>query len=329
MSRKIDHSVYNILNDNDISFIREIFDYQDNLFNVNDTPLPTQNLYDDLIININKTNCIKALDRKYFHNTLYADYYKSKFGIELIPNTPIFNLHFDMFSTLIKFYFALEHHKPNKIIQHKICTDILEYCLVKYKDKIHKSYDLFVIELYEKMEIKWNDELLDMEKKGKYDFISLAKEVKKYIDILTYSNLLNINYKQKKKITYKKDKKYQVARFNIYGNGKVNHHKTIYQIFKKKYNQELKVSQYEFVLDILHLICFIHKKEYTDIIKIINLFFMDYPNLIEINDDFDENYKMLMTINQYLEKGEEEQIETMLNSLIIKNIIFLEEQERN
>ena len=36
-----------------------------------------------------------------------------------------------------------------------------------------------------------------------------------------------------------------------------------------------------------------------------------------------------MTINQYLEKGNEEEIKTMLNSLIIKNIFFLEECERN
>lgn len=330
MSRKIDHNHYKKLfqKDSFTNYITQLYIIvYENLFTRDDSFLVDKNSHKNSI-NISQNNNIKMPDRKYFHNTLYADYHKNKFGIQLIPNTPIFNLCFDMLSTLIKFYFGLIHYQPNQPKRCENLQKILKCCLFNYKNKIQKSYDLFLIELYEKMEL-WYDELLDMEKIGKYNFISLEKEVKEYVDILTYSNLLNINYKQKKEILYKNDKKYHVARFNIYENGEINHHKSIYQKFKKKYNQELKVVQYDFILDILYLICFIHKKEYTDIRNILYDFFTDYPELIKTNDDFDENYKMLMTINQYLEKGNEEEIKTMLNSLIIKNIFFLEECERN
>ena len=57
-----------------------------------------------------------------------------------------------MLSTLIKFYFGLIHYQPNQPKRCENLQKILKCCLFNYKNKIQKSYDLFLIELYEKME---------------------------------------------------------------------------------------------------------------------------------------------------------------------------------
>ena len=94
---------------------------------------------------------IKIPDKKYFHNTIYADFYYQKFGIKLIPNTLHFNLSYDILTSTIKFYHSLTRYKTNKSERYENSINILKYCLNKYKKTYKESNDLYIIKLYNKM----------------------------------------------------------------------------------------------------------------------------------------------------------------------------------
>ena len=85
MSRKIDHNHYKKLfqKDSFTNYITQLYIIvYENLFTRDDSFLVDKNSHKNSI-NISQNNNIKMPDRKYFHNTLYADYHKKKFGIQL------------------------------------------------------------------------------------------------------------------------------------------------------------------------------------------------------------------------------------------------------
>lgn len=94
--------------------------------------------------------------------------------------------------------------------------------------------------------------------------------------------------------------------------------------FKRKYKYELTLKEYSYVMDTLTIIIYIqnHIDNKETMNKGLNAYFKDYPQKININDDFNTNYDMLSFIFQCEDINV---IKLILKNLIQKNIYFLEE----
>ena len=267
---------------------------------------------------------IKIPDIKYFHKTKYASLFKENFDEELKPNTLQFNLTFNTLKTLVKFYLQLVNYKQNKIERHKDIKSVLEEYNNNIKNNIQKCYDKYCIELSYEFE-KWYDELLQIEEKKKYNYKGLEKEVKPYLLEIKGNRWLKLDSNLNKKIQYDENKNYKVIREKEIDDkldfNKIDYHKGFLMRFKKKYKQELHLREYNFIIDTLYLIIYIHKRinKIDEIKKGINAYFIDHPEKIKINDDFDNNYDMIKII---CTTDDINTIKVMIKSLILKNIHF-------
>ena len=90
------------------------------------------------------------------------------------------------------------------------------------------------------------------------------------------------------------------------------------------YKYELTLKEYSYVVDTLTIIIYIqnHIDNKETMNKGLNAYFKDYPQKININDDFNTNYDMLSFIFQCEDINV---IKLILKNLIQKNIYFLEE----
>lgn len=79
-------------------------------------------------------------------------------------------------------------------------------------------------------------------------------------------------------------------------------------------------------MDTLTIIIYIqnHIDNKEDLNKGLNAYFKDYPQRINVNDDFNTNYDILTFIYQ---SDDMKVIQLMLKSLLQKNIYFLEESD--
>jgi len=270
-------------------------------------------------------NYINVPDKKYFHKTRYAKMFYDVFDVELKPNTEQFELIYSTFRTLIKIYKGLIKYKQNKKEQYNYIKDILENYLTDKKSKINKCWDKLCIELYYEFE-KWYDELLEMEKINKYNFKKILSMAEYIIDKYSIKTFMMVN-KTKTNKNYNEDKKYIIKRNykQNYDLDKFEWHSEFLKDFKRKYNQILTLREYSYVIDTLTIIIYtqnyINHKEYLN--KGLSAYFNDYPQKVNINDDFNTNYEILNFIYQ---NNDINSIGLMLKSLLQKNIYFLEQE---
>ena len=270
-------------------------------------------------------NYINVPDKKYFHKTRYAKMFYDVFDVELKPNTEQFELIYSTFRTLIKIYKGLITYKQNKKEQYNYIKDILENYLTDKKSKINKCWDKLCIELYYEFE-KWYDELLEMEKINKYNFKKILSMAEYILDKYSIKTFMMVN-KTKTNKNYNEDKKYIIKRNykQNYDLDKFEWHSEFLKDFKRKYNQILTLREYSYVIDTLTIIIYtqnhINHKEYLN--KGLSAYFNDYPQKVNINDDFNTNYEILNFIYQ---NNDINSIGLMLKSLLQKNIYFLEQE---
>jgi len=266
-------------------------------------------------------------DKKYFHLTEYATRFQDIFGVELKSNKEQFDLTFNTYKTLFKVYKSAITYKQNKIERYNAIRKILEKYFELVKSKINKCWDKYCIELYEDYE-KWYDELLEMEQKNRYNFQNIIDRSESHIICYDLDFRLTANSidSPNRKVEYKDGVIYKIRRtptFDYY-NGEYENHSDFLKRFKRKYKYELTLEEYSYVMDTLTIIIYIqnHIDNKETMNKGLNAYFKDYPQKININDDFNTNYDMLSFIFQCEDINV---IKLIFKNLIQKNIYFLEE----
>ena len=271
-------------------------------------------------------NNIKVPDKKFFHKTRYAKAFFETFGIELKPNTEQFNLTYDTFRTLIKISKGLYAYKQNKQEKCNYITKILEEYFNTNKNKINKCWDSACIELYDIFE-KWYDELLEMEKVHKYKFRTMYSLSCGLIEVYELKHYMRYDF-YPKHTKYDNNKTYKIKEQRTLNHtlGYYDRHSYFLKDFKIKYKQTLTLKEYFYVKDTLTII--IYMRDHIDDIKTLEnglkAYFKDYPQKVNINDDFNTTYEILSFIFQ---SNDINTINLMLKSLLQKNIHFFIERE--
>lgn len=271
-------------------------------------------------------NRIKVPDKKFFHKTKYAKAFFETFGVELKPNTEQFNLTYDTYKTLIKISKGLYAYKQNKQEKCNYITKILEEYFNINKNKINKCWDSTCIELYDIFE-KWYDELLEMKEIHKYKFDTMYYLSCAFIAGYELNHYMKYDF-YPKHTKYDDNKTYKIKEQRTLNHtlGYYDRHSHFLKNFKIKYKQTLTLKEYFYVKDTLTII--IYMRDHIDDIKTLKsglkAYFKDYPQKLNINDDFNTTYEILTFIFQ---NNDINTTNLMLKSLLQKNIHFFTERE--
>ena len=137
------------------------------------------------------------LDKKYFHKSVYVQKWEKTFGLNIKDNPIQYEIVYDTYNTFISLnniLFSLNYVPTKDKVENII--HLLNSYLVKYKNKIKKSYDSNCIMLYDNFENILNN-IEEMKKENaergtKLNLKSFEKDIEEYMRVLNAVNFDNL-----------------------------------------------------------------------------------------------------------------------------------------